>query len=65
MSKALPPTQTPWVWLSRENKFALTYPLPNEALFPRGAQRPKITLGETKHKSLVVGRASSSPHHQL
>lgn len=41
----------------------LTYPLPNEALLPRGAQRPKVTLGEAKHNynSMGVGRANPSP----
>lgn len=65
MSEALPPTQAPLRWLSRENEFALTYPLPNEALFPRGAQRPKVTLGEAKHKSMGVGGASPSPDFTL
>lgn len=41
--------------LSRENEFASTYPLPDEARLPRGAQRPKVTLGEAKHKSMGGG----------
>lgn len=61
----MPPCKVPLRWLSRENEFVLTYPLPNEALLPRGAQRPKVTLGEAKHKSVGVGRASSSPYLTL
>lgn len=42
----------------------MTYPLPNEALLPRDAQRPKVTLGEAKHKSMGrrIGPAQLSPH---
>lgn len=54
-------SQVPLRWLSRKNEFVSTYPLPNEALLPRGAQRPKVTLGEAKRKSMGVGRASPSP----
>lgn len=50
--KPFSPPEYPWGLLSRENEFVVTYPLPNEALLPKGAQRPKVTLGETKHKSM-------------
>ena len=50
--KPFPP---PRGMLSRESEFASTYPLPNEALLSRGAQRPKVTLGEAKHKAMGMG----------
>lgn len=45
---------------SRRNMY-FTYPLPNEALFPRRAQRSKVTLKETKYNSCgCVWRAPAS-----
>lgn len=34
---------------SSRRKMCFTYPLPNEALLPRGSQRSKVTLEEAKH----------------
>lgn len=37
---------------SSRREMYFTYPLPNEPLFPRRAQRSKVTLGEAKHNPL-------------